>query len=646
MMPPKRFWSVCMPSGGLPGFPTQPRCRMRCEVDMRRFCCLLLVLGLSIAACHAPQPLPPTSEPSFPVPNEPSAAQVIPPGQVPPDERPPVVTPDISLEPLEKISPVVPSAPVFPVAAEEPFGVVAAVHPLAVGAGMRVLRGGGNAVDAAVAAALTLGVVDGYNSGIGGGCLILVRTSGGELLAIDGRETAPRLADREMFLHNGEADPELSRHGPLAVGTPGALAAYRLLLDKAGTKKLSDLIKPAADLAEQGFLIDGRYADRLRRVAGRLKRDPGSAAIFLDRRGRPWPAGHRLLQPDLAASYRRIAREGIDWFYRGAYARSLDRWMRAHGGVLRFADLADYRPVHRQPIRSGYRGLTIVGFPPPSSGGVLVAEILNILQYFPLARLPAGTRLHLVAEAEKRAFADRAFWLGDADFVPVPRGLLDKGYAAELAAGIDTEMATPVPVAGTPPRAANDLFEHHTTHIAAADRAGNWVAITATLNTSFGAKVVVPGSGIVLNNEMDDFAVAPGVPNSFGLVGAEANSVASGKRPLSSMSPTLVLRGEKPILALGAAGGPTIISQVVQVLINRFDLGMSLSAAVAAPRIHHQWRPDRLRVERRLSLPVRRVLEKAGHRLQTRGTIGVTQAVGRDREGHLRAVIDPRLQAE
>jgi len=523
-------------------------------------------------------------------------------------------------------------------------GVVAAVHPLAVSAGMKVFREGGNAVDAAVAAALTLGVVDGYNSGIGGGCLILVRTVAGHLLAIDGRETAPALADREMFLRGGYADPVLSRNSPLAVGTPGALAAYRMLLEKAGTRSFADLLEPAADLAEQGFLLDRRYVNRIRRVAARLRKDAGSAAIFLDARGEPWPVGHRLRQPDLAASYRRIAREGIDWFYRGGYARSLDRWMRAHGGLLRAGDLAGYRPVLREPIRSRYRGRTIIGFPPPSSGGIHVAQILNILEHFPLAEIPANRRLHLFAEAEKRAFADRAFWLGDSDFVPVPRGLLDTGYAAELAAGIDIEMATPVAGAGTPPRADSDLFEHHTTHIAAADLDGNWVAITATINTSFGAKIVVPGTGIVLNNEMDDFAAAPGVPNSFGLVGAEANSVAAGKRPLSSMSPTLVLEEDRPVLTLGGAGGPTIISQVAQVLINRFDLGMTLTDAMAFPRIHHQWLPDRLKVERRLSGRLKNALKASGHELKLTDAIGVTQAVGIDAQGRLQAVVEPRLE--
>lgn len=604
---------------------------------------LLTLTALLLTACRIAPPPPQLAAPQ---------AQQTPPAvktivQPPEPEAPLIpVAEEISPAVEGQMTPVAEPVQVHSSASNVPPGVVAAVHPLAVAAGMKVLREGGNAVDAAVAAALTLGVVDGYNSGIGGGCLILVRTADGKLLAIDGRETAPQLADREMFLTDGEADPDLSRNGPLAVGTPGALAAYQLLLDQAGTRSLSMLLPPAAELAEQGFLVDRRYQQRSKRVLDGLRRDNGSAAIFLDAQGQPWPIGHRLRQPDLAASYRKIAQEGIDWFYRGRYALALDQWMRDHGGVLRADDLDRYRPIQRQPIRSRYRGLTIVGFPPPSSGGIHVAEILNILEHFPLPRLTAQKRLHLFAEAEKRAFADRAFWLGDSDFVPVPRGLLDRGYAAELAAGIDTEMTTPVAGAGTPPRAASDLFEHHTTHISSADLDGNWVAITATLNTSFGAKIVIPGTGIVLNNEMDDFAAAPGVPNSFGLVGAEANSVAPGKRPLSSMSPTLVLQRDEPLLSLGAAGGPTIISQVAQVLINRIDLKMPLDKALAAPRIHHQWRPDQLRVERRLTPRLRSALEKSGHHLRLVDGLGVSQAVGLDRSGHLQAVIEPRLKSK
>lgn len=536
-----------------------------------------------------------------------------------------------------------PTGLLSPTESSTPNGVVAAVHPLAVQAGMDVLDNGGNAVDAAVAAALTLGVVDGYNSGIGGGCLILGRTADGRFYAVDGRETAPQLAHRDMYLRNGAVDPDLSRHGALAVGTPGALAAYRLLVERTGTFSLDQLLLPAAELAEQGFVVDARYHARLQKVARQMQLDAGSAAIFLNPNGQPWPVGSVLRQPDLARSYRAIGRDGIGWFYRGEYAGKLGAWMELHGGVLRSEDLVAYRPILRWPILSYYRGYGVLGFPPPSSGGVHVAQILNILEQFPLGQLPAAERIHLFAEAEKRAFADRAFWLGDADFADVPRGLFDPAYAKQLAAEIDPERATPVSGPGVPPRAMSDLFERHTTHISAADNAGNWVAITATLNTSFGAKVTVPGTGIVLNNQMDDFAAAPGVPNSFGLVGAEANAVAPGKRPLSSMSPTLVLKDNEPQFSLGAAGGPTIISQVVQALINRIDLGMSLPEALSAPRVHHQWLPDRLRVERALSADLKQALTKKGHQVQEVERIGISQAVGFNADGKLQAVVDPRL---
>ena len=530
-------------------------------------------------------------------------------------------------------------------AAEETLathGMVASVHPMATEAGLRVLKQGGNAIDAAVAVALTLGVVDGDNSGLGGGCLMLIHRADGSLVAIDGREMAPAAARPELFVRNGKADTKLSQTGSLASGVPGALAAYEFAVEHYGRRKLSDLILPAAEIAEQGIVLDASYARNLKRAAAELGRFASSRAVFFNR-GKPLAKGDVLKQPDLAATYRSIATQKSDWFYRGPFAETVGQWMKRNGGILSAQDFRNYKAIIRAPILSGYRGYTIVGFPPPSSGGVLVAEMLNMLQGFNLAALGETERLHILAETMKLAFADRAYWLGDADFVKVPRGLLDTNYAAALASKINREQVTPVAGHATPPDWESDVFKTHTTHFSVADAAGNWVACTATINTSFGSKVVIPGTGVVMNDEMDDFSIQPGVTNYFGLIGAHANAVAPGKRPLSSMTPTLVLRDGQPIIALGAAGGPKIISQVVLELVWLLDLGMSPTQALAQPRIHHQWYPDELMVEKTLPARLRTGLARRGHKLKLMPSMGVSQIVARTQDGTgLVGAADPR----
>jgi gamma-glutamyltranspeptidase/glutathione hydrolase len=526
--------------------------------------------------------------------------------------------------------------------------MVASVHPLATDAGVAALARGGNAVDAAIATALTLGVVDQHNSGLGGGCFILIRRADGKLVAIDGRETAPAQATRDIYLRGGKPQPELSQSGPLAAATPGALAAYDLALRENGRLKLGDVILPAAEIAERGFPLDKPNASALARLAAKLREVNGNGVPLLKPDGQPYGEGEIIKQPDLAATYRAIAKGGPDWFYRGSFAAAAGTWMAEHGGILTADDFRSYRPVVREPLVTTYRGRTIVGFPPPSSGGVHVAQILNILEQFDLREIHSrdpSEYHHLLAEAMKRAFADRAYWLGDPAFARVPRGLIDGEYARSLAAKIDLTKATEVAGYSTPTDADERVFEKHTTHIAAADAAGNWVAITQTINTSYGSKVIVPGTGVVLNNEMDDFAIAPGTPNAFGLVGAEANAVAPGKRPLSSMSPTIVLEDGQPVLTVGAAGGPTIINQVVQALVRRLDLGLPLDEALARPRIHHQWSPDLLRVEARLDQAVQKGLTDRGHKLTpTTANLGVTQAIEFDRtSGLFRGQADPRV---
>lgn len=522
-------------------------------------------------------------------------------------------------------------------------GAVATVHPLATEAAVAAARAGGNAVDAAVAAALTLGVVDGFNSGIGGGCFLLIRTERGAIVAIDGRETAPAKATREMFIRGGKADPELSQTGALAIGIPGSLAAYEYALRHFGRLKLAELLNRASALAEAGFRIDANYAGRLRSVAGELAKFPESAKIFLRPDGQPLAEGALLRQPDLAASYRAIAAQGVDWFYKTGFPQRVESWMRANDGLIRAQDFQDYSIRLREPIRTRYRGHEIVGFPPPSSGGVHVAQILQILENFKLPNEAAysADAVHLIAESMKLAFADRAYWLGDPDFVKVPRGLVSRQYGEALAGRINRERALEVPSHGNAADFSTAFFGKHTTHFSTADARGNWVACTATVNTTFGSKVVIPGTGIVMNNQMDDFSAQPGVPNFFGLVGAEANSVAPGKRPLSSMSPTIVLKNGRPILSLGAAGGPTIISQTVVNLINLLDYGMDPATALAKARIHHQWKPDELRVEK-LEESVLETLRARGHKVEVVSSMGAAQIVALSTNG-FEAVADPRV---
>ncbi len=532
-------------------------------------------------------------------------------------------------------------------AATSSKGMVASVHPLATDAGVAALQKGGNAIDAAIAVGLTLGVVDAHNSGLGGGCFILIRRADGKLVAIDGRETAPAKGTRDMYIKDGKPQPELSQTGPLAAATPGALAAYALALKEHGRLKLADLAVPAAELAERGFAVDRPNASALGRVAQTMKKVCGPHVALLKADGSAYGDGEMLKQPELARTYRGIAERGPDYFYRGPFAAAVSAWMAEHGGLLTAEDFASYQPIKREPLTTTYRGRTIIGFPPPSSGGVHVAEILNILENFDLEaiyRRDAGQYEHVLAEAMKLAFADRAYWLGDPDFARVPRGLIDKNYAKSLAGQIDLAKTRTVLHHGTPPAADESIFLKHTTHVAAADAEGNWVAMTQTINTSYGCKVIVPGTGVVLNNQMDDFAIAPGIPNAFGLIGAEANAVAPRKRPLSSMSPTIVLENGQPVLTVGAAGGPTIISQVVQALVRRLDLGMTLDQALAQPRIHHQWSPDAVRIESRLDDTLQKSLTARGHKLTPIANMGVTQAIEFERSaGRFLGLHDPRI---
>jgi gamma-glutamyltranspeptidase/glutathione hydrolase len=514
-------------------------------------------------------------------------------------------------------------------------GMVATVDELATKAGVNAMKQGGNAVDAAVAAGLTLGVVDGYNSGIGGGCFLLVRKTNGAFLAIDGREMAPAASRRDMFIRNGKADTQLSQLGALASGVPGALAAYDLALRKCGKLTLKTHLLNAAKIAEEGFRVDKGYAAMLRNNCDELSKFEGTRAALLKPDGKPYFEGDILKQPDLARTYRAIATNGPGWFYGGPFAAATADWMKKNGGIMTAKDFQSYQAIFREPIFTYYRGYTVACFPPPSSGGVHVIEILNMLETRDLKSLGSNSvdKIHFIAEAMKLAFADRAFWLGDPDFVKVPKGLITKKYARTLASQIKMDQVTKVAAHGTPEGAGEDVFKKHTTHFSAADAEGTWVACTATVNTSFGSKVVIPGTGVVMNNEMDDFSIEPGVANFFGLVGAEANAVAPGKRPLSSMSPTIVIKQGEPIMSLGAAGGPTIISQTLLNIVNFLDFGIDINTVIAMPRFHQQWSPDELRVEQSMDPALMAALEKRGHKLKKLDSMGVSQAVVKSPDG-------------
>jgi len=522
-------------------------------------------------------------------------------------------------------------------------GFVASVQPLATQAGLEALKAGGNAIDAAAAVALTLGVVDGHNSGIGGGCFFLARLADGTLLALDGRETAPAQATRDMYLRDGKPVEEMSKTGSLASATPGALAVYEEAVRKHGKLPFSKAFDAGIRHAAEGFPIDRVYAKKLAGQATNLALFPASKAIFLKADGSPYLEGEKIVQKDLAESYRKMAKEGAGWFYQSTFPKRVEKYMKANGGILTAKDFHSYRIKERIPLASAYRGWTILGFPPPSSGGVHVAQMLNILAALGPKMPEPGTPefIHRMTETMKLAFADRAYWLGDPAFVNVPKGLTNAVYAQELASKIDPVKTTPVEH-GTPPDWQNNCFEKHTTHFCVADAEGNWVSCTATINTAFGSKVVIPETGILMNNEMDDFAVAPGVPNHFKLVGGEANAIAPGKRPLSSMSPTLVMKNDQVVMAIGGAGGPTIISQVLLGLSYALDAGMKPAEVVAQPRFHHQWSPDQIRIEKTVPDETKKKLRAMGHSLTEEESFGFSQILIRDPDGSFAGASDPR----
>lgn len=482
-------------------------------------------------------------------------------------------------------------------------GMVVAQEKISAQVGADILRRGGNAVDAAVATGFAMAVTYPRAGNIGGGGFMVIHsTDRNEDIAIDYRETAPAATTAQIFLGpDGKPDPAKSRDSGLGIGVPGTVAGLALALEKYGSGKftLAQLLEPAIVLARDGFIVTDDIADTLPGWYPRLTRWPSSAKIFAKPDGTPFGEGDRLVQSDLADTLARVATQGPRGFYEGPVAEKLAKAVSDAGGIMTAADLKAYQAVIRSPVRGTYRGYDIVSMPLPSSGGVVLVESLNILEGFQLADLKQGSpaSLHLLIEAMKRAYADRARYLGDPAFVNAPIDTLTaKDYAAKLRANISPNRATPSKEIVSAPPAARE--GSNTTHFSVVDGRGNAVSNTYTLNFSYGVGLVADGTGVLLNNELDDFTAAVGASNAYGLVGYEPNLPGPGKRPLSSMSPTIVLKDGKPVLVTGSPGGSLIISTVLQVIVNVLDYRMDVAAAVAAPRLHHQWLPDVVRVER------------------------------------------------
>jgi gamma-glutamyltranspeptidase/glutathione hydrolase len=484
--------------------------------------------------------------------------------------------------------------------------------------GVDVLRRGGNAVDAAVATAFALAVTYPRAGNLGGGGYMLIHLAESRQdVAIDYRETAPAATTRTIFLdENGKADPQKSRDSALGIGVPGTVAGLALAEARYGSGKfrLADLIAPAIALARDGMVLSAADLDATQAETRRVARWPASARIFLNGDGKPFAAGDRLKQDDLAGTLAAIAAQGPRAFYEGTIAERLVAGVRAAGGIMTLDDLKNYQPLQHAPVRSRYRGYEIVSMPPSSSGGVVLIEMLNILEGYRIGALGSDSteRLHLMAEAMQRAYADRAAFLGDPATVTAPlMRLMSKRYAGELRRTIDPAHATPA--SAIRDGAAASREGENTTHFSVIDRFGNAVANTYTLNFSYGLGLVAEGTGVLLNNELDDFAAAPGAPNAYGLVGGDANAPAPGKRPLSSMTPTIVLKDGRPFLVTGSPGGSRIITAVLQVISNVIDLRLPLAEAVAAPRIHDQWSPDEVLAEHGLKPELLQGLAAVGH---------------------------------
>jgi gamma-glutamyltranspeptidase/glutathione hydrolase len=514
------------------------------------------------------------------------------------------------------VAPLAPGLAASPAPVEAEHGMVVTAEKLASQVGADVLKKGGNAFDAAVAVGYALAVVWPEAGNIGGGGFMTLRTKDGQTNFIDFRERAPKAASATLYLDaQGNVVKGASTDGYLAVGVPGTVAGLELVREKYGTMSRADLLEPAIRLARDGFALSQGDAASFKAEAEKLRKDPTAAALFLAPGGQPRKTGDLLKQHDLAASLSSIAQAGPDAFYKGSIADAIVKASQDKGGILTKADFEGYKVREFKPVSCNYRGYEIVSAPPPSSGGVVVCEILNVLEGYPLAKFGPGSAetVHVMVEAMRAAYADRNASLGDPDFIKNPVDhLIDKKYAAEIRARIKSGKAgvSKIPASLKAPE------PKHTTHFSIIDDAGNMVAVTYTLNDNFGTGIVAPGTGILLNNEMDDFTSKPGVPNLYGLVQGEANAIAPGKTPLSSMSPTVVTKDGKPFMVIGSPAGSRIPTIVLEAIVNVVDFGMTIQEAIDTPRIHHQWLPDEILTEPyALSPDTLRILGKMGYKV-------------------------------
>ncbi|WP_313312441.1 gamma-glutamyltransferase [Pulveribacter sp.] len=522
-------------------------------------------------------------------------------------------------------------------------GMVASEQELASRIGLDILKAGGNAVDAAVAMGFALAVALPNAGNIGGGGFMMVHDARtGREVALDFREVAPSRATRDMYLDaKGNVIDGKSLYTHYAVGVPGTVAGMEHALKKWGTLPLSRVIAPAVALADKGYPVSETLAKILQQEKKNMGKWPATTAIFW-KNGEPLQRGDLLVQKDLAQSLRLIGQQGAKAFYEGAIAQKIAAEMSPHAGAITLQDLKSYKVVEREPVRGSYRGYQIVSMPPPSSGGAHLIQMLNMMERWPMKEwgVNSARSMHHMAESMKLAYADRSEYLGDADFVKVPlKGLTSKRYAEQLAATISPTQARDAKA--IKPGQPQPYESDQTTHYSVVDKAGNAVAVTYTLNTNFGSGIVAKGTGILLNNEMDDFSAKPGVANAYGLVGGDANAVAAGKRPLSSMMPTMVLQGGKPVLVTGSPGGARIITTVLQTVVNTIDYGMNPAEAAATPRFHHQWTPDELRIEKGFSNDTLALLRQWGHKVALKASMGRTQTI-QLRDGMLYGASDPR----
>ena len=523
-------------------------------------------------------------------------------------------------------------------------GMVVTSHFLATQSALAVLEQGGNAIDAAVTAAFSLAVSQPRSGNIGGGGFMLISSEQkDEVVAIDYREKAPSQATVDMFLdEKGNADSNLSRFSHLAAGVPGTVAGLALALEKYGTITLQQAMAPAIKLADDGFIVTPRFSNGLKQREDRLKKWDSTKKVFYKADGSYYEPGDRFVQKDLAETLKRISAHGIDEFYQGKTAQLLVEEMNKHGGLITLDDMKNYSPVIRKPVQGTYRSYDIYSMSPPSSGGAHVIQILNILEGYDIGAYGhnSSKTIHLMAEAMKRAYADRSKYLGDEDFVEVPlKGITSKRYAEELRNGIDPEKATASKTIA--PGKPLPYESNETTHFSIVDKYGNAVSNTYTINFSYGSGIVVDGAGFLLNNEMDDFSSKPGVPNAYGLIGGEANKVEPNKRMLSSMSPSIVKKDGKNFLVTGSPGGSRIISTTLQVIMNVIDHGLNIKSAVAAPRIHHQWMPDEIRIEEGISPDTINSLVERGHKVEQKSSMGAIQSI-MVKDGIMYGGADPR----